>query len=371
MRQLSSFDIHCLLSELKVLENGKVQKIYQIGKDVFYFAIHVTGKGKQILSVRLPSMLFLSAQRYESEENPPQFCMKLRKSLSGGRVRKVTQLGFERIIKLEFETKENKYHLYIELLPPGNVVLCDDNDKIISLLSPKRWGGRTLRGGTEYKLPDLKNDLSAMDEKGFIAALENSERDSVVKTLAIEIGMGGLYAEEVLARAKVDKAKNTPDAGETKRIWHALKHALDQKLSPLVTREDDTLKDALPFPFESLPHETEKAESFSAALEEVIGKEVRTTQTEGVEKKRNAKVEELRRIIHQQEETVKTMLDGAEENEAIGNLIYERYKELEGYLQEIKKARKKLSLVEIKERLKGHENIVEFDTKEKRITVKL
>ena len=57
-KQLSTLDIHFLLKELKSLENSRVDRIYNSGKEEFYVQLHKSNIGKKILRVITGKAIF-------------------------------------------------------------------------------------------------------------------------------------------------------------------------------------------------------------------------------------------------------------------------------------------------------------------------
>ncbi len=74
---------------------------------------------------------------FSNPKKPPMFCMLLRKHLENGRLNSVSQEGFDRVINLEFETRNqigNKviYILSVEIMGRhSNIILYNKEDKII------------------------------------------------------------------------------------------------------------------------------------------------------------------------------------------------------------------------------------------------
>ena len=58
--------------------------------------------------------------------------MYLRKKIGTARLRKISQIGFERILNLEFESKETKYNLIAEIFSKGNIILLKENKILVA-----------------------------------------------------------------------------------------------------------------------------------------------------------------------------------------------------------------------------------------------
>src|SRR3989338_7358226 len=131
--ELSAIDLRYLIKELQQIINAKVDQVYQDGNECS-FRLHMTGTGKTYLRCVLPSFIFLSQNKGEHGEKPGPFCSLLRKYLPNARIQSIVQLGSERALCILFSTSESDYRLYIELFSKGNIVLADNDGKIIGVL---------------------------------------------------------------------------------------------------------------------------------------------------------------------------------------------------------------------------------------------
>lgn len=88
---------------------------------------------------------------------PSVFVQKLRKALKTRRVTKISQIGTDRII--EFQFSDGLYRLYLEFFASGNVILTDNELKIITLLRhvPEGEGQEPQRPGLPYSLDNRQN----------------------------------------------------------------------------------------------------------------------------------------------------------------------------------------------------------------------
>ncbi|MFC2136145.1 NFACT family protein, partial [Bacteroidota bacterium] len=225
--EISSLELHYLVKEFQDIINGRVDKIYQDGRS-FLITMHVRGKGRRLLKID-SNIIYLTEHKEEFAETPPGYCAFLRKYLSGGFIREIKQIDFERILEITFESKERKYFMIIELFSNGNVILCDEEYKVLSALESHKWKDRTVRGGIKYEHPPEQNNSFELYEKEFSEIIKNSKRDALVKTLAKEISLGGLYAEELCLLSKVDKIMK-PTLNEIKELHKQLKKLFSKKI---------------------------------------------------------------------------------------------------------------------------------------------
>ncbi len=365
-KEISALDLYYLVKEFQVLIDGKINQVYQ-NADEFLFQFHVPSTGKKMLKISLPSLIYLTNYKEEFPDTPPGYCQFLRKYLKNTRVRKIEQKNFERIIEITFESKDKILILIIELFSKGNIILCNEDYKIMSPFKNQNWKDRTIRGGTEYEFPPKQINSSELSEKEFQTIIEESEKDSLVKILAMDLNLGGIYSEELCFRSKLNKEKKEFSKKELSALYKHFKELLEIKLEPNFCDEEI-------FPFNLLMSEQkdrEFFETFNQVLDEKLTNKTIKTHKETQEKKKTTKTDKVLEIINQQEQTIKGMGISADENQKKGEFIYEHYEEIKDILLQMNKAREKLSWKEIKEKLKGNKKIKSINEKEATITIEL
>jgi predicted ribosome quality control (RQC) complex YloA/Tae2 family protein len=371
--QVSALDLHFLCSELsEKLKSVKADKIFQPNSNEFLIAMHLSGEGKKLLRIKLPSFIFLTDFKGEMPEEPLDFCMILRKYISGKKLTGIKQVGFERIIELSFESKEEVFKLIVELFSPGNLVLVDKDHKIISVLHAKKFKDRTLRGNVEYEFPIGKNNPIGMTEQEFISIITTSEKESVVKTLALDLSLGGIYAEELCIRAGIPKDKLKATAEEAETIYQSFKLLITEKPEPNALYKDGKPFAVLPFVFLSMPgFEKKSFESFNDALESILTISVLEDEEEKSQQPHKKEIEKLKKQLEQQREQIEEFERRGEDCQRKGEILYENYAIVDDILANINKAREKYSFKEIKEKLKGHKVVKDINEKDKTVIVEL
>lgn len=366
---LSSLELYYLLSELHSLVGAKLEKVFQQEKplDEFLFTLHLPSKGKQYLFLTIPQTICLSSFKPIFPNQPPHFCTLLRKRLANARIQRIDQLDFERILLINWSTKDAHFNLIIELLSPGNLILCDANMKIIAALHPKKWNTRSILPGQTYKLPPQKINPLTLAKKDFFEAVKRSDKESVVKTLAIDISLGGLYAEELLSRTNILSNTKPVDISEemSNTIYAALQNILFSETAAFVANDE-----AFPFQLTSTKDKEQKSfETFNEAVASVI-----LSQLEKVDKadqQKSSKITQKKhdKVIHAQEQQLVNLEKAHAENQLKGELIYSHYQDLQKVLRVLSEERKTLSWKEIKEKYKDNPYIVSFDEKNNSVTV--
>jgi predicted ribosome quality control (RQC) complex YloA/Tae2 family protein len=365
MRQLTSFDLHYLIAELK-LEGAKIDKFYMSENEEIILSIHIPNTGKRMLRMAAPNMLFLTEQKEEMPEKPKSFVQFLRKHLSNARIRSVQQIGFERTVEITCTTKEGTFRLIMELFGKGNIILCDDDMQIVSALQLKKWSDREIKGGLKYEYPRKEANFLTITEDELKEIYGKSEL-STVKFLAIELGLGGIFAEEVCLRAGIDKSKN--DSSFVKPLFQAISSLRSEKPKPMLIIEDVPVDFA---PVELKLNEgkdRQELPAFNELLDKLASEAITIRESTRKNKARLQEIERLRKIIAMQEESIAAMQKEADEMQAKGEAIYHHYSLISEILEEIAKARKKFGLREIKAKLKGHHMIKGLNEEKKEITV--
>ncbi len=371
-KNLASIELSYIIKELDELIGSKLDKIYHIEKNVFLLQFHVTGKGKKILRVSVPDYLCLTDYKGEAPETPSQFCMLLRKNLEQARLRSIKQLYSERIVELLFEKQEKK-KIFIELFSPGNLILCNEKNVIISALLKKKWKDRTIRGGIKYEFPKREINFFDLKEKELENLFKNTQKDSIITCLAIELGLGGVYAEEACLIAKVDKKTSPKDATKkTRAILDSINSISNKKIKANSIMEKDELIDIVPFELEYYKSSERKySKSYNEAIDSYFSKEFKENKKSLGNEMYEKDIRKTEKIISDQENKIKLMNDSIQENTRKAELIYSNYPLVKEIIDELAKARKKYSWKEIKEKLKGHRLIKEINEKEGKVTIEI
>ncbi|MBC8501433.1 MAG: NFACT family protein [DPANN group archaeon] len=363
--EISSLELFYIVKEFQEFIGGRIDKVYQKNRE-FLFTMYVSGKGKKLLKV-MPNMTYLSDYKEEFPSVPPGFCKFLRKHLGNTIIRKITQKAFERIVEIIFEGKEKRLLMIIELFSNGNLVLCNEDYKVMSALESHKWKDRTVRGGIKYEYPPVQVDTLSLKEEEFADIIKKSDKDSIVKTLAVDFGLGGTYAEELCLLSKVEKTKKKITRKEVKQLYKCLRALLSKNIKANIVG-----KEILPFKLKLFEKEEKKFfNSFNEAIDSKFSEKITADQKKVVEDKKSEELEKARLIIKQQEEMIEGLERSSEENKRKGEFIYENYEQIKNILTEIIKAKEKFSWKDIKEKLKGHKVIKQVNEKEGKITVEL
>jgi predicted ribosome quality control (RQC) complex YloA/Tae2 family protein len=333
-KEFTSFDVAAVVRELRELVLGsRVNNVYQLHGKALLFKLHKTGEPAFQLILEAGRRLHLTAYTLEKPAVPPAFCMGVRKYLRNARLKLVEQNEFERAVVFSFETKLGALNLVLELFGDGNIILTDANGRILQALIYKRMRHRNILRGELFRFapPSGKNPVK-LGWNEFIEGLATFKEVEVVRALARFLSVGGLYGEEILLRAAVDKTSpcETLSEKETRAVFDSLQDMVSQvtagKLEPcVISDEDGDVVDATPLRLKRYEgFKLESYRSFNEALDEFYVKVLaveRATAGPKVEELR-AEADRLGRIIENQEKVLADAESKAEKNRRVGDIIY-------------------------------------------------
>ncbi|QXE03041.1 NFACT family protein [Terribacillus sp. DMT04] len=173
------------------LSTGRLSKIYQPTDTEIVLTFRSQGKNHALLLSAHPSYarVHITDDTYQNPQNPPMFCMLLRKHLAGGFLEKVEQFENERIIQLTFISKDElgdktSKRIIMEVMGKHSNIMLVDNETDMIIDSIKHISAsvnrhRTILPGQTYKLPPSQEKLNpfTLDPADFARKLDfNSGR---------------------------------------------------------------------------------------------------------------------------------------------------------------------------------------------------
>ena len=356
-QEMTSADVAALVSELVAgpnsLIDAKIGKIYQPAPEEIRIGLFLFGRGRHSLVIEAGKRVHLSKYPRPSPKNPQSFPMLLRKHILAGRITSVKQYDFDRIIEFGIIRGGVETVLVAELFSRGNVVLLDNDRKIILPMNPVTFKGRRVRSGEIYEYPQAQ--LSPMDatESDLKDAFATSDAN-IVRTIATRFNLGGVLAEEVCLSGGIEKNRAAKEV--TDNDIPSIAGALKDVFSPLVSGEfkphivkKDIKGNGKPEPIDAVSfelgqyHDLEKEyfESFNIALDEFFGKKAAELVTEQVEIVKKEKGGILERRLQQQESAISKFEKDTEKSTSIAEKVYANYQALEEILEVLTTARNK------------------------------
>jgi len=176
--QMTSVDVAAVMLELQSLIDAKLDKAYQWRDEI---RLKMRSKSERYdLVIEAGKRVHLTRYPRPSPKTAPSFSMLLRKHLTGGWVVAIEQYDFDRIIEIHVQRGDVKRILVAELFSKGNVVLLDENRKIILPLKSMSFRDRKVRRGEQYEYPPSQMNPMEINKKGLRALFDKSERHSLL-----------------------------------------------------------------------------------------------------------------------------------------------------------------------------------------------
>ena len=367
-KQLSSLDLHFLLKEFEMLENSRISKIYNQEKNTILLSLYKTNVGKKLLKINIGQFLAIVEEK-ETEGESLGFGMLLRKHLDGFFLVSIEQLLPERIIKMTFKVKDETKYLYLGFFGKGNAILCNEHNVIINALEHYEFRERVVKPKLKYVYPIMRYNIFDVSRKQMEELFQNSRKDSIVTCLAVELGLGGVYSEEVCLLSEIDKNENpnNVDGKQIELLLGSIKEILNKKMNPEVILQDNNPVDATPFSLKFYEKSEKKNfSSFNEALSFFYSHFTEIKKTDFDKKLRG-----LQRIIDEQKQAIAHLREEEKELRVKGEFIYHKYNLVKEILDEINKASKKHGWKEVKEKLKDHKIIKEVDEENRKVIVEV
>ena len=348
---IASLELTALVNELQFLIGGKISQIYHQEKKELLF---------QLLKI-LPGKYLCLSKAKNTVLKPSSFCMQLRKYLGNASINDIYQKDSQRIVVFELEKKE-KYYLILELFSKGNLVLTNTKYNTIGTLEHQRWKDRVVKVKETYQFPATNVNWKKISEKKIKEIIENSEKKNLATTLATELGLGGLYAEEICHLNEIDKKKlPTETTGkEVKLISQTIKQFLKQVENPTGHIYE---KQITPFKLVN-ETETKTTKTYSEAIDTL-----NPFETISPYEKR---IHVLTKMVENQEQAIIKQEQQIDLNTQKGEKIYEKYQPLQKLLDFIKNSRQEnKEWKKITTELKKIKKIKNVNLKSKKLTIDL
>ncbi|MCC8161750.1 MAG: NFACT family protein [Lachnospiraceae bacterium] len=252
--------VACMAHELNTkLSGGRISKIVQPETDELLLTVKAKEGNLRLLlsaSASLP-LVYLTETNKTAPMTAPNFCMLLRKHLSGGRILSVTQPSMERVLRFEIEHLDElgdlcRKYLIIELMGKhSNIIFCTQDDQIIDSIkrvSANMSSVREVLPGRPYFIPDTqgKSYPLTITEQDFIALI-GAKSAKLAKALYTSLtGLSPVAAEEICHLASLDSDRPA-NVFESEALLH-LYRTLRRYLEPVsIWKETDTAGKAADF----------------------------------------------------------------------------------------------------------------------------
>jgi predicted ribosome quality control (RQC) complex YloA/Tae2 family protein len=309
----------------------RIDKAYQIGdRDV---RIDLRGEEKKQIIVT-PRYMCMSKYEHQAPAQPTSFTMLLRKHLLGAVIKGVEQHRFDRIVEISLQGRGK---IILEFFSRGNFIVIDENGVILAILEPQEWKDRTVKVGTPYRYPPDTPDIKNMPFNEFLVKL--SESKEIVKVLATDLGLGAIYANEILLRAGVgpDARANRESA---ERVHKALNGMLDSEIDARIVLDENAV-DAVPFEMQAYAsNPTEKKASFNEAIDDYFTNLRVEGERNYATRDYSKELERVDLVIKKQKQTIEELEGESARLKDVGDSIYANFQEIDSIMKGIAQAKR-------------------------------
>lgn len=322
---LSGIELRYLVDTITEQVQGYyISNIYGISKDSILFKLHHTEKSDLFMMIST-SGVWLTAVKIDQME-PNRLLKRLRSDLLRLKLKKIEQIGAERIAYFTFEGFGKELVLVGEFFGDGNILLCNNEMKILALQHSIDVRHRKLGVGLEYVQPPSSGlDIFNLKESDFD---ELKITDLVAaKWFGRTLGLPKKYVEAVFEIAEIDGKRigNLLSEEEIKKIFETVKKIVLDIISgnhdAVIVRNEKT--EVLPIKLGKLEGEITQANSFIEGLDTVFTENIiekgKLVQSTGSDKK----IKELQTQISEQEKAIETVKERSKNITNVANSLFE------------------------------------------------
>ncbi|MBW8351794.1 NFACT family protein [Bacillus sp. IITD106] len=270
------FFTRAMVHELKnALTGGRISKIHQPYKNELVMVIRAGRQNHKLLLSAHPNYarVQITNDTFDNPNEPPMFCMILRKHLEGAIIQDIKQVDMDRIIIFDIRGRdelgdESYKQLIVEIMGRhSNIILVDkEKEKIIDSIKhiPTALNSyRTILPGSSYIYPPAQekvNPLPVSEEEVMKEIDFNSGKldKQIVERFA---GFSPILAKELIFRAGLANRVTVPKA-----FVMLMEQLKNHRYDPAITAAEDKQQFYL-FPFTHLNGDIKQFASLSEMLD--------------------------------------------------------------------------------------------------------
>ncbi len=322
---LAGIELRYLVNQISEQVQGYyISNIYGITKDSILFKLHHTEKSDLFMMIST-SGVWLTKVKIDQME-PNRLLKRLRSDLLRLKLKKIEQIGAERIAYFTFEGFGKEFILVGEFFGDGNIILCSKEMKILALQHSIEVRHRKLSVGLEYAEPPENNlDIFNLTESNF-DELKTTDLISA-KWFGRTLGLPKKYVESIFEITNIDRKKigNLLTNEEVTKIYETTKKIVLDVVSgnhePVIVKNEKI--EVLPVKLGKLEGEVTDVTSFIEGLDTIFTKNIvekgKSIQSSGSDKK----IKDLETQISEQEKAIQTVKDKSKKITNVANSLFE------------------------------------------------
>ncbi|NOS62844.1 MAG: fibronectin-binding domain-containing protein [Nitrosarchaeum sp.] len=301
-----------------------VSNIYGVTKDSILFKLHHTEK-PDIFMMISTSGVWLTSVKIEQME-PNRLLKRLRSDLLRLKLKKIEQIASERIAYFTFAGFDKEFVLVGEFFGEGNILLCNNEMKILALQHSIDVRHRKLGVGLVYTPPPLNGlDVIKVTESDF-EELKTSDL-AAAKWLGRTLGLPKKYVEGIFEISDIDTkcTGNNLTSEQIKKLYDTTKtivtNVITGKHEPVIIRNEKT--EIIPIRLGKIDDKCTVVNSFIEGLDTVFTENLvevgKSIQTGGSDKK----IKELENQLAEQEKAIETVKEKSNHITNVANSLFE------------------------------------------------
>ena len=318
--KLAGIELRYLVNELSEKTKGYyVSNIYGISKESLLFKLHHPEKPDIMLMFSTFGLWTSSVKIEQIETN--KLLKRFRKDLLRLKLDTVEQLGTERISYLKFKGFDKEFILVGEFFGDGNIILCNNEMKILALLHSLDVRHRKLQVGLKYEPPPENNlDIFKITKE----QLESSKIPDLTsdRWLGRTLGLPTRYVESIFQNANIDSKKMCAELSENdlNELINSMNEIINKVITgnhePIIVN-DENKPEVYPINLEKGNPKIESVSSFMEGLDKLFTEKIllsgKDIQSQGTDKK----ILEFETKIEEQNKAINTV---KEKSQKISNL---------------------------------------------------
>ncbi len=322
---LAGIELNYLVNKISEEVQGYyVSNIWGINKDSILFKLHHPEKSDIFMMISTSGVWLTSVKIDQIEPN--KLLKRLRSDLLRFKIKKIEQIGSERIAYFTFAGFDKEFVIIGEFFGDGNILLCNEEMKILALQHAIDVRHRKLGVGMKYATPPQSGlDIFHTTESDF-KDLRTSELIAG-KWLGRTLGLPKKYVEGIFELANIDSKKigKNLTEDEIKQIFHTTKTIVTNVTSgnhdPVIIRNEKV--EVIPIKLGELNEEYSSVNSFMEGLDTIFTENIvekgRSVQTSESDKK----IKDLETQLSEQEKAIEIVKEKSKYITNLANSLYE------------------------------------------------
>ncbi len=322
---IAGIELNYLVNKISEEVQGYyVSNIWGITKDSILFKLHHPEKSDIFMMISTSGVWLTSVKIDQIEPN--KLLKRLRSDLLRFKIKKIEQIESERIAYFTFEGFDKEFVIIGEFFADGNILLCNDEMKILALQHSIDVRHRKLGVGMKYATPPQSGiDIFHITESDF----EDLKTSDLIagKWIGRTLGLPKKYVEGIFELAGIDSkkiGKNLTEE-EIKKIFHTTKTIVTNVTTgvhdPVIIRNDKA--EVIPIKLGELDEKYSPVNSFMEGLDTVFTENIvekgRTIKTSESDKK----IKDLETQLSEQEKAIETVKEKSKYVTNLANSLYE------------------------------------------------